>query len=411
LIGILTVLGIFFLGRELFDERAGLLASFITATSFWHIMFSRIGFRAITAPFFLTFALVFLLIAVRRAREKEDVWLPTLFAALGGLSFGLGFYSYISYRTAPLLLLPFIYFFKNSRGFWRVLSVFLAVTFVTALPIGIYYLGHPGDFLGRTSQVSIFSGDHPFIGLTINTVKVIGMFFVWGDMNWRQNYAGMPQLFWPVALLFLVGFLLAVRKIIVRAALMNNPMLRFSSLLLLLWILIMALPVIVSNEGIPHALRGIIMIPPVMLLASLGGMVLYDKFKDHYSRTLRIVIVSFFLALLPLQAYNMYFLRWAKNPNVPPSFAADVTALAYTIRDASRAKPIYIVADGGGIDANIYNFKDGNISKVGFPLSSQVVMFITDTFTPEKQREKQIYYLTPDREKEIPQGAVEFTIH
>ncbi|MFH1246711.1 MAG: glycosyltransferase family 39 protein, partial [Candidatus Liptonbacteria bacterium] len=111
IIGILTVLGIFLLGRELFNTQVGLFASLFAATSFWHITFSRIGFRAITAPFFLVFAIAFLLMAIRWAKEPRlRNFMPYLFAVLGGLSFGLGFYSYISYRTAPLLLIPFLFF-------------------------------------------------------------------------------------------------------------------------------------------------------------------------------------------------------------------------------------------------------------------------------------------------------------
>lgn len=61
LFGILTVLGIYFLGKELFNKKIALLSSFFLATSFWHINFSRIGFRAIMASFFLIWAIYFLI--------------------------------------------------------------------------------------------------------------------------------------------------------------------------------------------------------------------------------------------------------------------------------------------------------------------------------------------------------------
>ena len=59
--GILTVLGIYFLAKEIFNKNIALLSAFLLATSFWHINFSRIGFRAIMAPFFLTWGIYFLL--------------------------------------------------------------------------------------------------------------------------------------------------------------------------------------------------------------------------------------------------------------------------------------------------------------------------------------------------------------
>src|SRR3989344_5967513 len=136
--GIFTVLGLYFLTRELFGKEVGLLATFLLATSFWHIMFSRIGFRAIMAPFFITWALYFLLKSFNRARSKSQItgtksqtsssqvghpegktrristrFFAVLrmtsvrsgawcFPAIGGLLFGLGMYSYIAYRVTPV---------------------------------------------------------------------------------------------------------------------------------------------------------------------------------------------------------------------------------------------------------------------------------------------------------------------
>src|SRR3989339_1789678 len=81
--GTFTILGIFFLSRILFkNDRLALFASFFTAASFWHINFSRIGFRAITAPFFLVWGIYFLL----QSFNKEKMW----FAILGGIAYGLG---------------------------------------------------------------------------------------------------------------------------------------------------------------------------------------------------------------------------------------------------------------------------------------------------------------------------------
>jgi len=61
--GVLTVFGLFMMTKELFKgkERIALFAAFFLATSFWHINFSRIGFRAIMAPFFLVWSFYFLI--------------------------------------------------------------------------------------------------------------------------------------------------------------------------------------------------------------------------------------------------------------------------------------------------------------------------------------------------------------
>ena len=58
--GILTVIGLYFLTRFIFNWQIAALSSFFLAVAFWHVLFSRIGFRAIMAPFFLGWAMYFL---------------------------------------------------------------------------------------------------------------------------------------------------------------------------------------------------------------------------------------------------------------------------------------------------------------------------------------------------------------
>ena len=51
LVGLLTVAAVYWLGLELFrDRRVALVAAALLAISFWHLLFSHLGFRAITQP-------------------------------------------------------------------------------------------------------------------------------------------------------------------------------------------------------------------------------------------------------------------------------------------------------------------------------------------------------------------------
>jgi 4-amino-4-deoxy-L-arabinose transferase-like glycosyltransferase len=95
--GTLTVLGLFLLIKELFNnENLALLASFFLATSFSHTLFSRIGFRAILLPFVLVFSFYFLFKGFRKRKIRDFI--------IAGLFFGIGFYTYISFRFAVLML-------------------------------------------------------------------------------------------------------------------------------------------------------------------------------------------------------------------------------------------------------------------------------------------------------------------
>ncbi|MCI0423102.1 MAG: glycosyltransferase family 39 protein, partial [Acidobacteria bacterium] len=59
LFGTLTVAGLYLLTRRLFNWQIAAIAGFLMAISFWHVVFSRIGFRAIMAPLLLVWGLYF----------------------------------------------------------------------------------------------------------------------------------------------------------------------------------------------------------------------------------------------------------------------------------------------------------------------------------------------------------------
>ena len=409
--GSLTVLGIYFLGRELFSRRVGFLASLFLATSFWHILFSRVGFRAIMAPFCLVWGVALLLMAIRKATTTSipvtpqaqnntaswswglRAWTISLFA---GLIFGLGFHTYIAYRVAPLLLLAAIPFFRKTPNFWKIAGVFLLGAFLAGLPIGLYYLAHPVDFLGRTSQVSVFSSSEPLRDLGLNIAKTSAMFFVAGDFNQRHNLAGAPELFFPIGVFFLIGAVIVLKGF----------WREFSKLFLVLTFLLMMLPVVVSNEGLPHALRAILLIPPTMLTAALGARWVYQKIaafarsrlSDMYYKSFTQALVATAVVVLTAQAAHTYFVLWANHPDTPGAFAANYVDIGRAIRALPTDIPKYVVVYAGGVDVR------------GIPMPSQTVMFITDTFTPDKQIQKNIFYVLPDAVQQIPAGASIFEI-
>jgi len=61
LVGVLTVIGVYLLGKELFNKNVAVFASLFMATSFWAVNFSRIGFRAILVPLILVWGSLFLI--------------------------------------------------------------------------------------------------------------------------------------------------------------------------------------------------------------------------------------------------------------------------------------------------------------------------------------------------------------
>jgi 4-amino-4-deoxy-L-arabinose transferase-like glycosyltransferase len=385
LFGILTVLGLYFLVKELFrKERIALIASFLIATSFWHILFSRIAFRAIMAPMFLVWAFALIFMA---SRKKS--W---ILAALGGFSFGLGFHTYIAFRIAPLLLIfPFYLLFKKRQ--FKLIAIFLLFAFIAGLPLGIYFLKNPQDFFGRTSQISVFSEESPIKALSVNVIKTLGMFFVVGDFNWRHNFAGYPALWWPVSILFLFGTIVAVKRI--RKTSKNF----FNFSFLFFWIAVMLLPVVISSEGLPHALRAIIVIPPVFIFAALGLEIVIKKVKfwilkkiqkypKHKTQLLRIrkkLVILLFILFIAIAAntFTKYFISWGRNIHTYHAFNGRYFDIGKYFNQLSQDTPKYVIVNASGVLAR------------GIPMPAQTVMFATNTYTEKRQEEMNITYLLP----------------
>jgi 4-amino-4-deoxy-L-arabinose transferase-like glycosyltransferase len=406
--GVLTVWGVYLFLAELFKERdegyaVALLASFLLAVSFWHINFSRIGFRAILAPFLLVWALYFLIKAFRAHRDVYG-W---LYAALAGVVYSLGFYSYIAYRITPLLLLLFIPFFRKHPDFWRRAIIFLIAAVIIGAPIGIYYVQHPADFFGRTSQISVTNASSPVHDILVNVGKTALMFNFHGDNNWRQNVSGAPELWWPVGILFLIGIVLSFIWIWRWLKLKNdknklaNSGTIFALIMTISWFILGLLPEVLSDEGIPHALRSLLAVVPAMIFAAVAGVWLYQILRDRWNKNIVNVVAVIFLVSVAVYGYYDYFVIWAQNPNVQGAFSANYVTIGDAINALPPATQKYVVVNAGGV------------IDYGIPVPATTVMYITNSFIPDAVAQKDqnnIHYLLPDEVGQIPNGTPSDTI-
>jgi len=420
--GLFTVLGVYFFTKELFSKKIALLSSFLIATNFWHINFSRISFRAILSPFFLVWAIYFLLLAFRKIKEQKPAKIYIFNSIISGIFYGLGFHTYIAYRATPALILVILlfYWFQNKEKIFRkkfLISVccFAITTLIVFAPLILYFIQNPADFFGRTSQISIFSSPNPIKSLAINVIKTAGMFNFVGDSNWRHNLSGSPELFWPVGILFLIGVFVAIKKLIKKSTNQNTNTLpinaKASFWILISWLAIAFAPVVISNEGLPHALRSILMIPPVLILSGIGGIWLYEylSLKIKYKRIFNI-FTFIFLTLLVFESYVAYFILWGQNSNVAGAFNQNYVDIGHQINALPQSVHKYVIVKAGGVEAR------------GIPIPAQTVIFITDTFTSEKQKAKNIsycmpkdnntFYCLPEQKiiNKIPENASQFII-
>jgi hypothetical protein len=414
IVGSLTVLGIFLLAHECmrkYKEHSAeaamiiaLLSSFFLATSYWHINFSRIGFRAILVPFVTIFAFYFLFRGERTTKLIDFV--------VSGFFFGVGFHTYIAYRVTPAIILvymclvllnywlrsrplkgtPLVDIYKKS-GAYRY-DILLAVMILVALPIGIYFLQNPQDFAGRTGQVSVLSSGSPITTLLKNIGLSLSMYLFHGDCNWRHNLPCRPELYAPVALFFVIGFAISLKKILADSKnfflSVRNKIAGFEFSIvdwtLMAWFWVMLLPSVFSMEGLPHSLRSIGTIPPAFIFAGMGAYALYHAMRNIFiKRNIKETIppkIIAGLALLLIAYYpaQAYFVDWADNPTTKSQFTQNLVDTGdYLIANTNDPHKVYIIANQTDVLVH------------GLPVAVQVIEYITYRKIPPPA------YLLPDQ--------------
>ncbi len=402
--GILTVFGVYLMAKELFERSRiiPLLSAFFLAISFWPVNFSRIAFRANMVPFLLTFSFYFLFKGLKSGlkeekngkKDKKDKknWKRFLNFAFGGLFFGLGFHTYISFRFAVLILLPvlvgwlFVYWQKRRlKDFLIFSSIYLFITFLVALPIGIYFLKNPGDFLSRSGSISVFSQKEPLKALVRSLAAHLAIFNIYGDANWRHNISRSPILFWPTGILFILGIFFSLFQLL-KSLRKRDWLIFLNYFLLLSWWFVMLLPAILTYESIPHALRIIGAIPPTFIFAGLGGYLIFKRARGLIKVQLTpfmIGFISFYLFLFfssfVLAEYFRYFELWAKNKETEGAFAKNSVEVGNFLNSLPEETTKYVIVNQNGVLVN------------GVSMPAQTPMFIETT----KFGKQRATYLNP----------------
>jgi len=420
--GSLTVLGLYLLARQLFlylhekvSNKIALLSTFFLAISFWHVNFSRLGFRAIMVPFFLVWSFYFLFKFIYHLKNSSEISRVKVFSfsLLSGLLFGLGFHTYIAFRIAPLILIPiclfaFINYYKvfkvyRERNFtikdsfiqsyfrdgWFGWDLFFVAVVLAALPMIIYFWQHPIDFVGRTGQVSVMSSAQPIKAFAVSTAKTVGQFVAIGDHNARHNQPGSPQIFWPLIPLFIIGLGYSIGQIFKadnwRQKDFNSLQTHFT---LLFWWGAMLAPSILTTEGIPHSLRSIGSIPPSYIFVGLGGYFIIKLFqtivkKPIILKTLTVFLFLGLISLIPIEFYR-YFIVWGQNPETRGAFTQVYVDQSNYLNSLPAEIKKYVFVNEGGVLVPYPG---------GIPMPAQTIIFLTNK-TPN------IKYLTPENCKD-----------
>lgn len=384
LIGFLSVIATFLVSKRLYlmvsekvtelkANNMALLATFLMAVSSWHVVLSRTAFRAILIPLFVSLTFYLLLKTYQSQKLKTQLILSTL----TGVSFALGFYTYIAYRIlVPILLVlilwPLLASIKENlfklrvKQYWKHFVLFLGGFLVFIYPLLKYFIDHPGSFVGRSGQVSVFNPElngGNLIGTILEVLRLsVQGYFANGDLNWRHNISGEP--FLPAIVSPFFGAALVVVTFLA-ARYMFSPLRnsRFWIYALLAgWFWGMLIPVITTAEGIPHGLRAIGTIPVVFIISALGlykfGEWIYALHENIWTRVKRIgsinekllirsfkLVIALFAVTLTLQSYFLYFVLAANSPSNAYWFRSDLTVVSDYLKKQGNKDNTYLVLD------------------------------------------------------------------
>jgi hypothetical protein len=338
-VAVAYVMALTFFDADEIDDSArltrratALLTATLAATSFWHINMSRYGFRAMSQPLTQALMLLFLWRGLRNGRRLDVV--------VGGLFCGMTAYTYLASRAVPLALLPLLLgmlLVDRERQRQRAVqaALFVLSALVIFAPLGVYFLQHPQAFSVRMSQVSVLdpsvSGSDLCRTVAQSAWRALLMFTARGDPLWRFGVPGKPVFPILIAILFYLGLLVSLVKIL-RSQ--DGPV-RVLHLSLLLWLPIMLVPSILgaNREEVPSSLRAI-GVMPVLYLFPAQGLATMLALVRRWCRVDEDVLTGVVSVILLLgsaaSVFQDYFDIWGHAPQ--PYYGND-----NDLADAARA--------------------------------------------------------------------------
>ncbi len=290
--GLLGVALTYVLARQWFGRAVALLATAGMAGSLWDLAMNRWAERDITLlPPLLLFLLFFW-----RGFERRST--PSF--ALAGLFASLCAYTYVAARILPLLILLLLAVqWRSVRACWRGLLAGLTAATITIAPLAVYFVRHPDAFVGRMQHVSSLGPPPPGLApdsLWQTAANTLGMFFVRGDVNWRDDVAAQPVFWWWGAIPFCIGVLWTLWR---------APRQRQCAWLLL-WQITLLIPAFLSRPS-PQYDRTIGAAPSTYMLLALGLAAICAWLASRGWNTLGWTAAGLLVAMLALDTYRAYF--------------------------------------------------------------------------------------------------------
>lgn len=260
--GVMTVLLTFLLTRRFYGLHAAFYAALFLALSPWHLVFSRWAQQGIFLPLLFAGAMLAWSYAVDETRRpgRRIAVLCTSAACLA-----VAIYAYdVARLFVPLLILPhFVFHWKFIRAHPR-WTIAAAATFLLVLTPVLYLVLFQSDAAqARFRFVSIIQAGSSPADVILHFLRNYAahfspaFLFTHGDPELRHGAGTGVLTVWEGIALFAGLVVMVIRR---------RPM----DLTLLAWLLLFPVAASLTRIGIPHALRTIVALPALQVIAGVG---------------------------------------------------------------------------------------------------------------------------------------------
>jgi len=262
LAGALTVPITYLLARRMFGTTVALASALFLAGYHLHVHYSHLALNNIWAPLAAALTWLFLWSGL----QTRQTWR----FALGGITMGLGQYTYWGARLIPILVMIWLLYLawvekERLRGNISRLAAFWLAFGLTLLPLAWFFTEHYQFFVARMNRVGVFGSE----GTDVSQVGALrpliaGLFDSLLSLNYVHDRSvfympQLPQLHWLSGIAFVFGTLFVLRH---RRDGRHGLLLIWLGGTLIFGAWLMNFP--------PHSQRTLIHAPAVAMLVALG---------------------------------------------------------------------------------------------------------------------------------------------
>lgn len=380
---LLSLLVLFYIGKEIKDEKFGLWLMFIFSINPWAIHLSRVNLEGLLIFIFFFLIALFFLIKFYKENRQFNLIYFSIFSALTG-------YSYFPARIfVPLFFITNVIFLltKKSKSLAKIILA-VVIYIIISLPLVFHLTSGLG--LNRWRQVSLFTQKNINPAKKFLTSYLLhfspNFLFLKGDIDMpsqfitRHSIRGIGEFYIWQAPFIIAG----IYYLIINRSKFFLP--------IMLALLVYPIPSSLTGDVSPQATRSIIGIIPFTLLTGFGVNYFFCLIKKIRS-SIKLLILACFSIII-----TFYFIYFVKLLNHYPLYSSDFWGwqygpneiINYFLANKKKYDEFYMSGEfnGGGIFLKFYDPENlcQNKCKIGDLLR-----------TPEiyNSKKRQLFSLSP----------------